>query len=366
MQKEDYIKIPHQLLPNRVFRAYTGGKLLDEWQGISPAQDGHMSEEFMVSTVEVKIDSAKKDEGLSKVRLPNGAEITLANLISMDYEGFLGKKYAPKKDICVAARVGDTNVRHVIQCHPTQSYARAFLNYPNGKAEAWYIIATRTENAYLYAGFKPGVTKAFWGQLIRDQDIEGMLNCLHKIPVQTGKVYYVDAGMPHCLGPGILFAEIHESCDYTFRAEKHYLDCKVFSDTEMHYGLGIDGLIDAFVYDTYTHDEILDHCILKPETVLETESVTGRNLVSYKRSERFQVEQYLLRGSALLPDFDGHRLAITIKGNTAFSTEQYSIVVKQGCAVFLPGGAQKVKVEPQGSETEILVCYPYALETIDD
>ncbi len=359
MREQDYTKIPHKLMLNRVFRAYTGGKLLDEWQGISPASDGHMSEEFMVSTVEVKIDSAKKDEGLSKVRLPDGSVITLAKLINSDYEGYLGKDYAAQKDICVSARVGDTNVRHVIQCHPTRAFARKHLNYPNGKAEAWYIIATRSENTYLYAGFKPGVTREIWGQLIRDQDIEGMLNCMHQIPVETGKVYFVDAGMPHCLGPGILFAEIHESCDYTFRAEKHYLDCKVFSDNEMHYGLGTDGLIDAFVYKTYTYEEILDKCVLDSELILETEDATASTVVSYKRSKRFKVEKYSLRGPVTLPDFSGHMLALTIKGETVFSCDDYPLNAEQGRAVFIPAGVRDMRVSPQSEQSEILLCYPY-------
>lgn len=359
MLNSEYNKIPHKIMLNRVFRAYTGGKLLDEWQGIFPAQDGHMSEEFLFSTVEVKIDSAKKNEGLSKIGLPDGSEVTLAELISCDYEGFLGKDYAVYKDICVSARVGDTNVRHVIQCHPTRSFARKYLNYPNGKAEAWYIISTRTEDAYLYAGFKPGITKDLWGTLIKEQDIEGMLNCMHKIPVQAGKVYFVDAGMPHCMGPGILFAEIHESCDYTFRAEKQYLDCKVFSDTEMHYGLGIGGLIDAFVYKTYTYKEILDRCVLPSETLIDTKDVTANTVVSFKRSKRFKVEQYFIRGGATLPAFDGHRIALTIKGSTAFSCGDYTLEVEQGRAVFIPAGAKKVRVEPNGPESEVLICYPY-------
>lgn len=359
MQEINYNRIPHKIMLNRVFRAYTGGKLLDEWQGISPAIDGHMSEEFLFSTVEVKIDSAKKDEGLSRITLPDGSETTLAHLIREDYEGFLGDKYADYKDICVAARVGDTNVRHVIQCHPTRSYARKRLNFPNGKAEAWYIISTRSDDAYLYAGFKPGITRQIWGQLIKDQDIEGMLNCMHRIPVHAGGVYFVDAGMPHCLGPGILFAEIHESCDYTFRAEKNYLDCKVFSDNEMHYGLGLEGLIDAFVYNTYSYEEMLDRCALKPETIIETDGVIAQTLVSYKRSKRFKVEKYSIRKNVSLPKFDGHRIAITLKGATKFSCDDYTLETEQGRAVFLPANISKINTEPSEEYSEILVCYPY-------
>lgn len=55
MRKEiELAKIPHVLELNRIKRAYTGGKLLDEWQRLEHAEDGNMSEEFLISTVEVQ------------------------------------------------------------------------------------------------------------------------------------------------------------------------------------------------------------------------------------------------------------------------------------------------------------------------
>lgn len=41
MRKEiELAKIPHVLELNRIKRAYTGGKLLDEWQRLEHAEDG--------------------------------------------------------------------------------------------------------------------------------------------------------------------------------------------------------------------------------------------------------------------------------------------------------------------------------------
>lgn len=355
-------KIPHVLELNRVKRAYIGGKLLDEWQRLDHAEDGNMSEEFLISTVEVTNEDKKNEEGLSRTILPNGQSVTLTSLIKSDYEAFLGEKYAKEKDVRVSARVGDTTVRHVLQCHPDTPFARQHLHFPNGKSEAWYIVKTREINGstpYLYAGFKKGVTKEKWVELFNKQDIEGMLACMHKIPVHEGGVYFVEAGTPHCMGPGNVFCEIHEPCDYTFRVEKNYLPNRIFSDFEMNYGLGNEKMLDAFHYDTYTYDEMVEKCVLKDSTLFETPNVQAKIVVSYEQAKRFKVEKYTFNEAVKIPDFDGHRIAITIKGKCDFTANGYTATAEQGRGVFLPYGAKGLTLTPCGeSENIVLICYP--------
>ena len=61
----DYTKIPHVLNLNRVKRAYIGGALLDQWQGLENPSDSNWSEEFLISTVEVTNEQKAAQEGLS-------------------------------------------------------------------------------------------------------------------------------------------------------------------------------------------------------------------------------------------------------------------------------------------------------------
>lgn len=354
----DLNKIPHILEFNRVKRAYTGGVLLDTWQGIDNPQDGNFSEEFLISTVEVTNENNANEEGLSKIILPDGEVITLSRLIKRDYSAYLGDKYAAQKDVRVSARVGDTSIRHVLQCHPDTEFAREYLNFPNGKAEAWYIVATRDENAYLYAGFKKGVTKEQWTKLFEAQDIDGMLECMHKIPIHAGGMYFVDAGVPHCMGPGSMFLEVHEPCDYTFRVEKNYLPERIFTDYEMHYGLGFEKLMDAFHYDTYTYDEMLKKCALSETNIFKSENVSIDEIVSYDQAKRFKVDKYTFKEAVDVPTFDGHRIAITVKGKCTFNTGDYACTADQGRGLFLPAGISKLTLEPVEGETIVLVCYP--------
>jgi len=361
MDSINYNQIPHVLEKNRVKRAYIGGKLLDEWQGIENPSDGYFSEEFLISTVEVTNEQKSVQEGLSTTILPDGDKVTLAQLIGLDYAGFLGEKYEERKDLAVSARVGDTTVRHVLQAHPDTTFARKHLNFPNGKAEAWYIVATREiegQQPLLYAGFKKGVTKELWSNLFKEQNIPAMLELMHKIPVQAGHVYFVEAGMPHCLGPGIMFLEIHEPCDYTFRVEKNYSSERTFSDYEMNYGLGNDKLMDVFHYDTFTGEEILNKCVLASTTIFATDGARAETIVSYKQAKRFMVEKYTIDKNVTLPEFDGHRIAITVQGDCGFAVEGFMAQAQQGRGIFLPYSAKNVTLVPKQSNTVVLVCYP--------
>lgn len=363
MSNIDLTKIPHILELNRVKRAYTGGKLLDEWQRLADPQDGNFSEEFLISTVEVTNENKASEEGLSKIILPDGEVITLTRLIKQDYPAYLGDSYANQEDVRVSARVGDTTVRHVLQCHPDTEFAREHLNFPNGKAEAWYIVETRSINGSepcLYAGFKKGVTKEKWVELFEKQDIPGMLECMHKIPVHKGGMYFVDAGVPHCLGPGSVFLEVHEPCDYTFRVEKYYLPERTFSDFEMHYGLGFEKLMDAFHYDTYTYDEMLAKCALSETNLFKSEKARIDEVVSYDQAKRFKVDKYTFSEKVDVPEFEGHRIAVTVQGKCKFNTGSYSCTAEQGRGVFLPYGIKQLTLEPVEGETIVLVCYPPA------
>jgi len=364
-----YSNEPLILSLNRVKRAYTGGKLLNKWQGLDDGKDNNYSEEFLISTVEVTNEDKFEGEGLSKTKLSDGETAYLRDLIRADYEGYLGKNYANLKDLGVLARVGDTTIRMVLQCHPDKKTAVEKLGFPNGKDEAWYILETREingEKPCLYAGFKEGITKEIWRELFEKQDIEGMLNWMHKIDIKKGGVYFVPAGMPHCLGAGIMFLEIHEPCDYTFRLEREYLPTKTFSEYELHYGLGVDELMNAFKYDGMSEEEIKKICILdEPLIIKDTKEYHLEEIVSYSVTDRFKVELLNINKEFILNEFkDGHRLAIITKGNAVFEFDGIRKVAHQGRGVFLPSKLKEMKITPQQESVEIVICYP-PKQTID-
>ena len=300
------------------------------------------------------------ENGISRTRLADGSYINLKNLIALDETAFLGERYAGRThgQSGVLARVGDSTVRLVIQVHPDAEAAQKYLQFPSGKAEAWVILDSREINGvapFLYAGFKKGVTKEKWRALFDAQDVPGMLDCMHRIPVKTGDVVLVEAGMPHAMGSGCLFLEIHEACDYTFRLEKQYA-VRPLSDEEMHYGIGYDAMFDIFHYDTYTADEIRDKYVMKPKIIGRNENGVLSQILTYENTPRFSARVLDLSGTYTLPDFDGHYIIISARGETELLCDGGAKTIPQGRGVFVPANAKGIQARGNG---ELVIAYPF-------
>lgn len=359
----DLAHMPFILEHNRVQRLYTGGRLLNKWQGIPEGEDGVDSEEFLVSTVEYIGFGHPVENGLSRTMLPDGSYATLRWLIAQQPDAFLGSRY---REAChghagVLVRVGDSNVRLVIQCHPTAQKAWRQFHVPFGKTEAWVIADTRMIEGvkpYLYCGFRPGVTRKIWAELFYKQDIEGMLSCMHRFEVKRGDTILIPAGMPHAMGSGCLFIEVHEPCDYTIRPERNYLK-KTLSDEEMHYGLGFDAMLDFFDYTTYNEHEILTRCFPKAVAKSETSEAVLTSLIRYENTPCFEVDRLSVRGESELPHFDGHYILIAERGTFQLKWDDKWVFVAQGRGIFVPAGVRELWAS---GEAELLIAYPFQID----
>lgn len=355
-------KIPLVLNLNRVERLYTGGMLLDRWQGLPTERDSSLSEEFIVSTVEYKGPGKPANKGISQVILPDGSLGDLYSIINSDRKAFLGENYADitNHQSGVLCRVGDSNVRLVLQCHPNVTKAKKHLNYYSGKTEAWYIADTRVIDGvapHIYCGFKKGITREMWKELFYQQDIHKMLDCLHKIEVQKGEVYVIEAGMPHAMGSGSLFIEVHEPCDYTIRVERNY-STRTLSDEEMHYGLGFDIMLDFFDYTTYDQNEIIEKCKSEPMILKENDDAVVARYVPYEMTDRFIVDKVSVKKQFTFEKYDGHYLLITLKGESILSCHNQKFVVPQGRGIFVPANVENLTVN---NDCDLIVAYPFKI-----
>ena len=99
-----------------------------------------------------------------------------------------------------------------IQVHPDEEYAK-FHEKDGGKNEAWYVMKACV-GACVVLGTK-NCTKDNFVDRLRTGEIDKYLNI---IPVKSGDVFYVKAGMIHGIGKGLIIAEIQQSSDITYRA----------------------------------------------------------------------------------------------------------------------------------------------------
>jgi len=354
---------------NRVQRFYTGGKLLDEWQGLlcrpglPVGADGNMPEEFLVSTIAYIGPGNPPEKGISRVLADGNEKKNLYNLISEAPEAFLGARYAKHcfGHAGVQLRVGDSSARLIMQCHPNNAQARAFYNNPFGKTEAWYIANTREingEKAHVYCGFKPGITKEKWRELFQAQnsvDTHEMLDCLHRFEVKTGDCFLIRAGTPHAIGSGCLFVELHQPCDITLRTER-YLAPQPLTDEQMHNGPGFDVLFDCFDYTGRDREQTLAEVFMQLTEETAMNCGTVYSLISYNDNSDFCMKKIVLKGSIPMPEFDGHYLFTAVKGEVLLEYEGGRLNVPQGRGVFVPASCREIMAV---GNAELIMAYPF-------
>lgn len=238
---------------SRVYRTYVGGKLLDEFNGNENPQDGFYPERWICSTT-----SSTDGTGVSKTI--DGKLIT--DLID--------------KPVDILVKLLDSFTRLIIQVHPDDELAQKYFDWPKGKTESWYVIDTRVIDGvapYVYIGFKEGITREKWEEVFHKQDLEEMQNCLHKVNVKPGDVFYIPAKLPHAMGCGVFFAEVQQPTDITLRTERKSPDGRNLSEFDISHGATYEEMFNCFDYDGRSLEDTLEKYKVEKqgETVLETD-----------------------------------------------------------------------------------------------
>ena len=99
-----------------------------------------------------------------------------------------------------------------IQVHPDDAFA-ASIGLPNGKTEAWYVVAAAPE-AQIALGLKRTLTPPQLRAAIEDGSIADLVRWQD---VDAGDACLVPAGTIHAIGAGLVIAEIQQRSDATFR-----------------------------------------------------------------------------------------------------------------------------------------------------
>lgn len=113
------------------------------------------------------------------------------------------------------AKLIDTALPLSIQVHPDDrpDPERPGARLP-GKEEAWVILAA-DPGARLWAGLRPGLTRAALAEAARAG--APLVTCLEEHVAEPGLCVLVPAGTVHAIGGGLLLAEIQQPSDCTYR-----------------------------------------------------------------------------------------------------------------------------------------------------
>ena len=105
------------------------------------------------------------------------------------------------KKICAQQRLS-------VQVHPNDETAKTVGG--EAKTEMWYVLKAGP----IFAGFKPGVTKADVERAVGDGTFEDLLV---RFDAKPGECYFIPGGLVHAIGEGTSVYEVQQSSDTTFR-----------------------------------------------------------------------------------------------------------------------------------------------------
>lgn len=356
---------PITFSPERPYRLFTGGLLLDQLLKLDNPGDGHYGEAWYASTLEAaNVKGGIRDkntvpQGLSKIVVDNQT-VLFRDLVEQFSDALLGPSIAREfgTTVPIIAKFIDTAVRHVVQVHPTQAFANKHFNFPSGADEAWLILKIRdnlSEPAHVYLGFKDGMTRESFEPILLRGSSEELLRCLNKIPVSPREIYYVPAGAPHALGPGLFIIEIHEPADFIFRAEKQWLGMEL-SEAQRHLGLGFDKLAEAFEYTGMTAEETKNAYKYQPKKHL---SDSGKEVSMYfggRPDKAFGILTITVFKPSTLSLGSQFSVGLVTRGESKVRWQGGETMVTPGKGIFFPAALDGVEIIPHDS-LEMVMCF---------
>ncbi len=349
--------------PMRVERTYTGGMLLDRWQGKEPAADGLMPEEWVASSTPSRY-APDPTTGLSRIANAELEDILLKDYISEDPAGILGESHyrVYGENQGFLTKIIDSDKRLNIQTHPDRTQSKILFNSDFGKSEAWYVMGGRKidgEEPYILMGFKPGMTRERWEELVERQDIRGLEESLHKVPVREGDVFFIPSGMPHAIGSGCMIAEIQEPTDITFRVEKISRPGKTYGEETYHQGIGYERMFDCFDYSSYTEEGILEKTrISHPERKLENQTILTP-IVNAEHTSFFAMDRIRTEGRWRLENRNAFAVAVILEGSGRICHQGEQFRICRSREIFLPCSQEPYEFfSDEGKTLSFLVCYP--------
>lgn len=126
-----------------------------------------------------------------------------------------GTRFTESSDFPILIKFLFPNDKLSIQVHPNDAYAAAHEKAAGGrgKTEMWHAIASEPD-ARVLIGLVPKANREKFVNAIEAHTLEEIF--VHW-RVQPGDTFFVPAGTPHTIGPGMIICEIQEYSDLTYR-----------------------------------------------------------------------------------------------------------------------------------------------------
>lgn len=139
-----------------------------------------------------------------------------------------------------------------VQVHPDDTIARK-RHSAYGKSELWYVLEAE-QGAVIYSGFNRDITADEYLEALDNKRLPSLMN---RITPVAGDVFYLPAGTIHCIGGGVVVAEIQQASDITYRIYDWDRKSSEGKTRELHNDLAIDALSFKQYKDPVAHHPVI-------------------------------------------------------------------------------------------------------------
>lgn len=351
-----------EILPTRVRRGYTGGALLEWWEGGELGEDGDRPEDWFGSTTAAVNTGLPEiaDEGITRIHRGGGV-IALTEVLAANPDYYLGETHQGVRglELGFLAKLLDSAIRLHVQAHPTSEFAREHLGSRYGKLETYTILAIRDGmKPTLRLGFQRAPSREEWRRIIAEQDIEAMDACFDPIPLRVGEVWRVPGGLPHAIGAGVLMLEVMEPTDLVVRCEFSREGITVPEEGRFM-RRGLDFCLDIFDYESRSVEEIRRQCQLSPQILDSGPDFESQELVGASHTDCFGIRRLRCWGKTTLGCVPSIRVLLVSQGRGVLCCGDQKIFLRQSTRLILAAKAPEIVIIPEENSTlEILVCQP--------
>lgn len=224
-----------------------------------------------------------------------------------------------------------------IQVHPDDNYAARFES-DGGKSEMWYVVEC-DENAELIYGFRNGCSSDPKKLLLGN-----VADCLKRVKIKKGDVFFIPAGQVHAICKGALIAEIQQNSNVTYRIYDYDRTDTEGKKRELHIAKALDTV------KVFTDDEILS--LRFKGSPQRRPPISGGEVLC--DCEYFRVTKFCLSGKLQIA-VDATSFAALLFTDAEAATVSYTdteLSVSRGECVFIPAGCGLITVS---GEAELLL-----------
>ena len=307
-----------------------GGSSLGEL-GKSLPGDARIGESWEIADLPESIA-----DGCSIVASGPLAGNSLHALIEQDPEGMLGRALpGPGGGFPMLVKLLDARENLSVQLHPSAAHARSNPKV-HLKTEAWVVLSA-DEGALVHVGLHDDVDRAAFEEAIEKGTFESILI---SIPVKTGDCVYLESGICHTLGAGIVVAEIQMPSDTTFRVWD-------WNRNDPQRPLHIQEALDSVRLGAEQHAAWRT---LTRADDARTTSAGEIDLALLVRSPSFTIERFTpaIDASATVsfpfPTNDMPHVFLAEEGEVTIEADGGEIRLERGGTALLPAGSRNVQV----------------------